>query len=95
MHQLLQPQNNANRFLSEQQKVTYDEQNPGWIENTTGGISPIAIGNHLYFVKSGDVKTTVDEGTGSYFLRMSLDGTKKERIDLTFGIVFDGENFYF
>ena len=90
-------------YLTDQSVATCDNNNPGWIDNSFGGLSPIINEKEIIVIKAGDTTTDYWEGTGSYFLKMSPDGSNKrifqlemtESIEVNSGIVYDGKDFYF
>ncbi len=89
--------------LTNQNEATCDNNNPGWIDNSFGGLAPIINEKEIIIIKAGDTKTDYWDGTGSYFLKMNPDGTNKlifqlemtESIEVNSGIAYDGIDFYF
>ena len=91
-------------FVTNQPIPTDDETNPGWVSDTMGGVTPIFAGDSLYLFKRGALPLPTENHPGyeSYIIKMTPDGTNRQRIYLSawqeFGsgeIAFDGKHLYF
>ncbi len=68
-------------YLSPQLDVTFDEQNPGWIADTSGGVFPIATDDALYVFIYG----LNSSEHPARLLRMNPDASDRKEITLTGG----------
>lgn len=91
-------------YLSDQLIVTYDEENPGWLEDTFGGAHPLAVNGKLYVVKYGTspIPRIQYEGSPSFLLEMEPNAANRKKLTVprgsllqyNTGIAADGKYLY-
>ena len=91
-------------FVTDKEYAADDESNPGWIEDTLGGATPVVAGDSLYVFKLGSFAMPFDDFDGyeTYLIKMDFDGKNRKEIHLgslqefDMGqVAFDGSYLYF
>ncbi len=83
-------------FLSNQINVTFDEQNPGWIDDIDPGATPMVTEDYLFLISSRDFFLERKEK----IIKMDLNGGNRKTVEVDgfinpYGVITDGDEIYF